>query len=51
MMTTAMEKYWLGVVLEFSYHMIFTNYSIYDPAPEVCLCELYDICVADGVGA
>ncbi len=44
MMTTPMERYWLGVVMEFSWHLMFTGETVYDPPRRLCLCELYDIC-------
>jgi hypothetical protein len=44
MMRTSMEKYWLGVVMEFSWHMMFTGLAVFDPPNRQCLCELYDIC-------
>lgn len=42
-LTTAMDKYWAGIVLEFSWHMMFTGKPVYDPSPEQCRKEMYDI--------
>lgn len=45
-LTTAMEKYWVGVILEFTWHMMFLNgEAVYDPPKEQCLCVLYGICL------
>lgn len=46
-MKTAMEKHWLGVIFEFTYHMMFTGLGVYDPPQSQCLCELYDICMTN----
>jgi hypothetical protein len=44
LLATPMERYWSGVVLEFTFHIMFTGLAVYDPLPEQCRCELFDIC-------
>ena len=44
---TPMERYWVGAILEFSWHMMFNNLAIHDPPRDRCLCELYDICIPE----
>ena len=43
LMTTNQDKYWPGISLEFSWHMMFTGEAVYDPPIDQCRRELYDM--------
>lgn len=45
LLESPMERYWQGVILEFTWHIMFTNQTVYDPPQGQCLCELYDWCI------
>ena len=43
LLTTKQDKYWAGVAIEFSWHMMFSGEAVLDPGVEECRKVLYDL--------